>query len=180
MGTGFDPWRAVDLMTRRTKPRVMAVSSCGGHWVQLRRMRAAWDGCDVAYVTTKEGNRVDVFRDAEARKQPTPRFYTVVDANRWQKRRLLLQLIGIAWIVLKERPDIIISTGAASGFFALKIGKILGARTIWVDSIANAGTLSLSGKMVGSSADLWLTQWQHLEGSMDSDRGLPEFKGSVI
>lgn len=158
----------------------MAISSGGGHWVQLRRMRAAWDGCDVAYVTTKEGNRVDVFRDARVRGQPTPRFYTVVDANRWQKRRLLRQLLTIAWIILKERPDVIITTGAAAGFFALKIGKVIGVRTIWVDSIANAGTLSLSGKMAGASADLWLTQWEQLAGSMDRERGLPQFRGSVI
>ena len=127
-------------------PKVLAISSAGGHWVQLQRLRVAWDGCDAAYVTTKEGYRDDLIADAAHRGQSAPRFYRVVDANRWQKLRLLRQLFGIVIILLRERPDVIISTGAAAGFFALRLGKLMGARTIWVDSIANAETMSLSGK----------------------------------
>ncbi|TNE34530.1 MAG: UDP-N-acetylglucosamine--LPS N-acetylglucosamine transferase [Alphaproteobacteria bacterium] len=163
----------------KKRPRILAISSAGGHWVQLRRMRPAWDGCDVAYVTTKDGYRVDVMQDAAERDQPTPRFYHIVDANRWEKARLVRQLLGILRILLKERPDVIISTGAAAGFFALKFGRFLGARTIWVDSIANAEELSLSGRKAGSSADLWLTQWPHLAESGSGDRH-PEYRGSVI
>jgi UDP-N-acetylglucosamine:LPS N-acetylglucosamine transferase len=78
-------------------------------------------------------------------------------------------------ILLRERPDVIISTGAAPGYFALRLGKWFGARTIWVDSIANVEKLSLSGQRVGKYADLWLTQWPHLarpEG--------PYFMGGVL
>ena len=160
--------------------RILAIASSGGHWVQLQRMRPAWDGCDVAYVTTEEGYRDSVLRDARDRSQPAPKFYNVLSANRWQKIRLIRQFFRIATILLRERPDVIISTGAAPGFFALKIGKMLGARTIWVDSIANAETLSLSGQRVESCADLWLTQWEHLAGSADPERGLPRFEGSVV
>ncbi|MCC3303880.1 hypothetical protein [Sneathiella sp. HT1-7] len=161
------------------KPKILAISSAGGHWVQLQRLRAAWDDCDAVYVTTKEGYREDLIADAERRGQSTPRFYRVVDANRWQKFRLLRQLAGILMILIRERPDVIVSTGAAAGFFAFKIGKLMGARTIWVDSIANAGALSLSGQKAGGCADLWLTQWEHLAGDRDGKKG-PEFKGSVV
>lgn len=159
-------------------PKILAISSAGGHWVQLQRLRVAWEGCDAVYVTTKEGYRDELIADAEKRHQPTPRFYRVVDANRWQKLRLLRQLLGIVMILVRERPDVIISTGAAAGFFALRLGKLMGARTIWVDSIANAGTLSLSGQKAGGCADLWLTQWEHLAAT-DGARG-PAFKGSVV
>tara|TARA_R100000005_G_C5004139_1_gene213187 strand:- start:12387 stop:12878 length:492 start_codon:yes stop_codon:yes gene_type:complete len=159
-------------------PKVLAISSAGGHWVQLQRLRVAWDGCDAAYVTTKEGYRDDLIADAAHRGQSAPRFYRVVDANRWQKLRLLRQLFGIVIILLRERPDVIISTGAAAGFFALRLGKLMGARTIWVDSIANAETMSLSGKKAAGCADLWLTQWEHLAGS-EGDKG-PQYRGSVV
>jgi len=59
--------------------------------------------------------------------------------------------------------------------FALLFGKMLGAKTIWVDSIANAEALSVSGEKVGKYADLWLTQWPHLEKQAG-----PSFKGSVL
>lgn len=161
------------------KPKVMAISSAGGHWVQLQRLRAAWDDCDAIYVTTKEGYRDELTADAERRGQSTPKFYRVVDANRWQKFRLLRQLVGILVILIRERPDVIVSTGAAAGFFALKAGKLMGARTIWLDSIANAGALSLSGQKASGCADLWLTQWEHLAVS-DSAKRAPEYKGSVV
>ena len=160
------------------KPKILAISSAGGHWVQLQRLRVAWDDCDAVYVTTKEGYREDLIADAARRGQSEPRFYRVVDANRWQKFRLLRQLLGIVLILLRERPDVIISTGAAAGFFAVKLGKMMGARTIWIDSIANAGTLSLSGQKAGGCADLWLTQWEHLAGG--AGKRAPQFKGSVV
>jgi hypothetical protein len=78
-------------------------------------------------------------------------------------------------LLLRVRPDVVISTGAAPGYFALRLGRILGARTVWVDSVANAEELSMSGRMAGKYADLWLTQWEHL-----AEKGGPMFKGSVL
>jgi hypothetical protein len=34
------------------RPRVLAVASRGGHWVQLLRLRPAFSDCNVTYVTT--------------------------------------------------------------------------------------------------------------------------------
>ena len=83
--------------------------------------------------------------------------------------------LKLLWIICTERPDVIISTGAAPGYIALRIGKLIGAKTVWLDSIANAEELSLSGAMAGRYADLWLTQWAHLAG----ENG-PYFRGAVL
>ena len=153
--------------------RVLAVASGGGHWIQLRRLRPAWEGCAVTYVTTRAGYRHEVARDTAADAAagaaeggpaggPPPGFFVVPDANRWQLGRLLRQLAAIAWIVLRTRPHAVVTTGAAPGYFAIRLGRLVGARTVWVDSIANAEELSLSGRRAGPHADLWLTQWEHL------------------
>ncbi len=159
--------------------RVLAIASAGGHWVQLRRLRPAWDGCHVIYITTSASRREEVFKESERLGKEVPNFYVVADATRWEKFKLLKQLLQIIKILLKEYPDVVISTGAAPGFFALRIGKMLGARTIWVDSIANAEELSLSGKKAGSCADLWLTQWEQVAKQTDGARQ-PRYEGSVI
>lgn len=137
------------------RPRILAVASSGGHWVQLRRMRPAFEGCDLAYLTTDPGHQGEV---------APARFYTTKDANRWNKLALLMSALKVAWVVLKERPDVVLSTGAAPGYFAIRIAGLLGARTIWVDSIANVEELSMSGRMASEKADLCLTQWPHLAG----------------
>ena len=133
--------------------RILAVASSGGHWVQLRRLTPAFAGYDVAYLTTDEGHRAEV---------APARFHTVNDASRWNKFALLLSALRILWVVLRERPHVVVSTGAAPGYLALRCAKLLGARTIWVDSVANVEELSLSGQMASRQADLCLTQWSHL------------------
>ncbi len=144
----------------------MAIASGGGHWVQLLRLRPAFEGCEVVYATAKEGYRSDV---GEAR------FRVIVDANRSNKIGLLRAAWSVLALLLRERPDVVISTGAAPGFFALKFGKLLGIRTIWVDSIANAEELSMSGAKAGTCADLWVTQWPHL-----AREGGPTCMGNVL
>jgi UDP-N-acetylglucosamine:LPS N-acetylglucosamine transferase len=118
--------------------RVLAVASGGGHWVQLWRLRPAWSGCQVTYVTTEAGYRDEVAADAQDRGEPAPGYVVVVEANRWMKLRLVRQLLQLAWTVLRTRPHVVITTGAAPGFLAIRLAKLMGARTVWVDSIANA------------------------------------------
>jgi len=165
---------------QKNKTRVLALASGGGHWVQLLRMMPAWRRCDVAYATTSRGYKADLEQRHERLTDTPARFYTFPDANRWQKLRLIRQLINVVWIVLREQPDVVISTGASAGYFAIRMGKLLGCRTIWVDSIANAGELSLAGARVGQFADLWLTQWPHLASSEKAAGKGPEYAGAVI
>ncbi len=148
------------------EPKILALSSGGGHWVQLLRLRPALEGCDVVYATVKESYRGEVGR---------ARFRVIPDSNRWSKIGMLRSASSILWMLIQERPDIVISTGAAPGFFAVFFAKFLGARTIWVDSVANAGELSKSGSQVGKVADMWLTQWPHLASANG-----PAFRGSVL
>jgi hypothetical protein len=76
--------------------------------------------------------------------------------------KLAWSILSVLWLVIRLRPDAIVSTGAAPGFFALRFGKLLGARTLWLDSFANSEELSLSGRKASAFADLTLTQWPHL------------------
>jgi len=146
--------------------RVLAIASGGGHWVQLLRLRPAFEGCRVTYVTVRGSYRSDV---------PGERFRVINDATRWNKVGLVKMCLRIAWIVLRERPHAVVSTGAAPGYFAIRMGRLLGARTVWVDSIANAEELSMTGQMVGRHAGLWLTQWEHLSGPEG-----PRYAGAVV
>lgn len=145
--------------------KVLAVASGGGHWVQLMRLRGAFVGSDVTFMSTNMGYAKDV----------PGKFVEVSDASLWEKRRLLAMFAQIAWHSLKIRPHVVVTTGAAPGFAAIVFGKLLGARTIWIDSIANSEELSTSGRHARRWADVWLTQWEHLAG----DDG-PKYLGSVI
>ena len=142
------------------------VASGGGHWVQLLRLRPAFDGCDTCYVCVRREYQVEV---------PGCSFFTVNDATRWDKLGLALLAIRMLIVLMRVRPDIVVSTGAAPGYFALRFGKMLGARTVWIDSIANVEQLSMTGMLVRGYSDRWLTQWPHLARD-----GGPEYAGAVL
>jgi UDP-N-acetylglucosamine:LPS N-acetylglucosamine transferase len=150
---------------KKTKT-ILAVSSGGGHWIELLRLRPAFNEHHVEYVTVRSDYRDDV--------QGSP-FHQVNDATGWNYLGSFQLLLRMVFILLKVRPDVVVSTGAAPGYFAIRVGKLLGAKTIWVDSLANVEELSRAGRMAGPHADLWLTQWPKLA----TDQG-PHFAGQVL
>lgn len=146
--------------------KILAVSSGGGHWVELLRLTPAFEGHDLSVATVDAAYRPEAGAAC---------FYTVRDVTRWDIWRSPQTLVKLAWIILKMQPDVVISTGALPGYFCLRLAKWFGAKTIWVDSIANVDELSMSGKMIGKYADLWLTQWPHLARPNG-----PHYKGTVL
>nr|WP_281254976.1 glycosyl transferase [Noviherbaspirillum humi] len=149
----------------RSQTRILAVASGGGHWVQLLRLRPAFEQHQVTYMTTSAAYARDVGTG----------LVTVTDANLKEKSRLARMFLQVFLHIVRLRPNVVISTGAAPGFAAILFGRLVGARTIWIDSIANSEKLSVSGRFARHFANLWLTQWPHLarpEG--------PEYWGGVL
>ncbi|WP_323001171.1 hypothetical protein [Denitromonas sp.] len=146
--------------------KVLAVASGGGHWTQLMRLKPAFESCEVVFVGVKEMYREEVGGH---------RFYAVPDVSRLHKWSLPVALLKLLFVLLRERPDVVVTTGSAPGMLSLRLAKLLGARTVWIDSVANVEELSLSGRTAGAFADMWLTQWPHLE----KDDG-PRYRGSVL
>lgn len=148
--------------------RICLAASAGGHTSQLLKLVESWNGYDVFSVTTTE-----VVREKLAKFGPV---YVVGECNRqypWRVVKVLLRCIGI---VFKERPDVVISTGAAAGCILCLLGKMRGAKVIWIDSITNVERISLSGRMVRHVADLFLVQWPDLVNRYKK----VEFVGSLI
>lgn len=133
--------------------RVLAVCSGGGHWIQMKRLSPAFKGCDLTVATV---DAVSCDPDTNATMVRIP------DANKDTKFRLAFLLAKLAWIILHVRPHVIVSTGAAPGYLAIRLGRLIGARTLFVDSIANAEVLSLSAKMAIPYADVTLSQWENV------------------
>jgi hypothetical protein len=147
-------------------PRVLAISSGGGHWVQLMRLRSAFDGCEVIYAVSEI---------AECSADAPDFAHRLPCCHRSRPSAVLHCLIRIIVLVIQTKPDVVVTTGAAPGAIGAVVAKVWGARVAWIDSIANAEEISLSGRLVRRFAALWLTQWSHLERP-----GGPRFAGSVL
>jgi UDP-N-acetylglucosamine:LPS N-acetylglucosamine transferase len=148
--------------------KIALVASAGGHLAQLRRVASAWAGHTTFWITT-----TPVVYDALRKEGGV---YVVGECNRQHLLNVALVLLRCARAVSKERPDVVISTGAAAGCIVCLLGKLLGAKVIWLDSITNVRRLSLSGRLVRPFADLFLVQWPELA---ERHRGI-EYVGAVI
>ena len=145
--------------------KVLAVSSIGGHWVQLLRLIPAYEGDNVEFASTNKGLASTV---------APHKFHYIPDCSRANKISLIKCFLHIVKLIYLVKPDIIITTGAAPGLMAMIAGRFYGMKTIWVDSIANSEKISLSAKIALKFADAVYTQWQHLEGN-----GIT-YKGNVL
>jgi UDP-N-acetylglucosamine:LPS N-acetylglucosamine transferase len=136
--------------------RILALASAGGHWIQLLRLMPAFEDQDLSFISTK-ANFADTVKGYK--------FYCVPDASRWNKFKLVYMALCVAKIIFIVKPDVIITTGAAPGLMGIIIGRCLGIKTIWIDSIANIEKLSLSGKIASFFASRVYTQWPELATS---------------
>jgi UDP-N-acetylglucosamine:LPS N-acetylglucosamine transferase len=147
--------------------RILAIASGGGHWVELQRLTPAFDDLDVVYASVYSEYADDV---------PGRRFYFFRDVSRRDRFGFIVLVIQLMRLLLIERPKIVITTGSLPCCIALILAKYLfGARTMWIDSIANVQQLSSSGKLAGKFVDVWLTQWPGLERD-----GGPHYWGAVL
>lgn len=149
------------------KPRLLAVASAGGHWDELMLLRETLERYDVVFATTDH---------AHAAHFGLPDAHTLPDCNKDTPIRLILCVIAALTLVRRTRPDVVLTTGAAPGFFCLLAGRLLGARTLWIDSVANGEQLSLSGQFAADIAHECWTQWEHLA----APAGRPRFYGAVL
>ena len=79
-------------------------------------------------------------------------------------------------ILRREKPSMLISTGAGVGVSFLFAAKTQGIRTIYLESLTRITNLSLSGRLVYPFVDLFLVQWEHLT------KAYPKaiFRGTIV
>jgi UDP-N-acetylglucosamine:LPS N-acetylglucosamine transferase len=150
--------------------KICLAACAGGHLTQLLRLHETFEEYPHFLLTSLPIAAADADSDSSIRT------YVVGEATRKQPLHLLWIALRVARVVLRERPSAVLSTGAAPGWLACFFGKLLGARVIWVDSIANTEKLSLSGRLVRPFADLVLSQWPEVA---QQNSGV-EYHGAVL
>jgi UDP-N-acetylglucosamine:LPS N-acetylglucosamine transferase len=135
-------------------PRLLLVCSPGGHLLQLLRLQPAWEGFETTWVTLPAADSDYLLREERVvlGRGPTNR-----------SLRALLSNLTLAWrVVRSERPDAILSTGAALAVPFFLAGRLSGARLVFVESLTRTTSLSLSGRLVRPLCDAFFVQWPGL------------------
>ena len=138
------------------------------HLTQLLKLSDTWKEHEVFYVST--------LNSVTQKLQKHGRCYITGECNRQYPIRTLRVLKNCIKIILREKPNVIISTGAAPSCLLCIIGKMFGAKIVWIDSIANVERLSLSGRIIKPFANLILAQWPEVAEKYES----VYYEGSLI
>ena len=134
----------------RRRPKICIACSSGGHYREALRATELLDGTKY-YVT--------FWTPHFAQETKEKRFYFITHPGR-NPFRLFRNIIESYRILKRERPDVIVSTGADVAVPTCILGKLFGAKVIYIESGGQVYTSSLSGKIVYLFADLFLVQWQ--------------------
>lgn len=131
--------------------KVLLVCSPGGHLLQLRALGPAYEGLERSWVTLP-GADVEGVLGGER--------YTVAHGPTNRSLTKALRNLRVAWrVIRRERPDAILSTGAALALPFFVVGRLHGCRLVYVESLTRTDSLSLSGRLVSPLADAFFVQW---------------------
>jgi beta-1,4-N-acetylglucosaminyltransferase len=132
--------------------KIALICSHGGHLTQMNMLTPALKGYECFFVTYRCA-RTEALATRE-------RVYLLTDigTNLGRMARAFFQALRIT---LAERPDVIISTGAEIAIPFSWMGKLLGARVVYIETWSRVRTRSGTGPLVYPVTDLFLVQWPH-------------------
>ena len=138
------------------RKKILMAASSGGHLEEALALKALRERYDTALITEKTEYKVNCWQDS---------VYLMPQVNR-KELKSLIQYVGIFFttlkILLKEKPDVVLSTGAMVAFPALLLGKLLGKKIIFIECMFNVDEPTLTGKLTYRFADLFIVQWEEM------------------
>ena len=148
--------------------KLLLVCTSGGHFSTMLGLKKFWSQHDRAWVTDFKEDTKSIANEEDVYWLPyqAPRDWVAVLRN----------FPATVRIVQREKPDLVICTGASIAIDFGVAAKLLGCKFMYVESISRSTDLSVSGKLVYPIADEFYVQWEQLVGKYP--RAI--FKGTVV
>ncbi|MBI4181501.1 MAG: polysaccharide biosynthesis protein [Candidatus Aenigmarchaeota archaeon] len=131
--------------------KLCLASSAGGHLRELLQLRPAFASRDHCYLTFRREDSSEL----------QGRVYFVIDPKR-NPLKLAWNLLQSVRVLLKERPRVVLTTGAGVVIPFCILAKLLGAKLVFLESFCRVRRPSLTGRVLYPFADLFLVQWPEL------------------
>lgn len=137
------------------KRKLCLVGSSGGHLTHLYMLKPFWQGEERFWITfDKEDARILLKGETLY-----PCYYPT---NRNLKN--LVRNTVLAWRILrKEQPDLIISSGAAVAVPFFYLGKLFGAKLVYIEVFDRIDKPTMTGRMVYPIVDKFIVQWEEMK-----------------
>ena len=148
------------IFNKHKDKKIMFISSTGGHFNEMSQLKELTNKYEYYLVTEKTPDKM-YLKD----KYPGKVSYLVYGTKDhfWiYPFKLLYNSFKSLFIYFKFRPAVIITTGAHTAGPMCCIGKIFGSKIIFIESMANITTKTITGRIVYHFADMFIVQWESM------------------
>lgn len=137
--------------------KICLISSSGGHFEQLLMLKRLEEKNNIFIVTEK----------TKYNKKDRKINYFITQVNRKEKLfliKMLVIFIQSLYVFIKEKPDVIISTGVLSAIPMMFIGHFFKKKVIYIESFAKINSPTMTGNLIYKKniADQFYVQWESM------------------
>lgn len=137
-------------MKDNKKLKVCLVCSSGGHLMHLYMLKPFWQNKERFWVTFDKEDARSLLNGEK--------MYPCYYPSNCSLKALIIDTVKAMKIILKERPDLIISSGAAPAVPFFYIGKLFGAKTIYIEVFDRINAPTLAGRLCYPVTDKFIVE----------------------
>ena len=141
------------------KKKVLFISSKGGHLNELLQLKSLFSNYDYLLVTEKDKSTISLkdkynvkYLVYGTRKNLFSYFF-----------KFIFNFIKSFIIFIKFKPDVIITTGAHTCVAMIFIAKLFKKKSIYIETMANRKTKTMTGKIVEKWVTYFVVQWEDMK-----------------
>lgn len=131
------------------------VGSSGGHLTHLYMLKDFWKNEDRFWVTFPKEDAKSLLKDE--------RMYSCHYPTNRNFKNLVKNTFLAIKVLRKEKPNLIISSGAAVAVPFFYLGKLFGAKTIYIEVFDRMDKPTVTGKLVYPVTDKFIVQWEEMK-----------------
>ena len=132
--------------------KVCLVGSSGGHLTHLYMLKQFWSNKERFWVTFDKEDARSILKDEK--------IYSCYFPTNRNLKNLFKNTIVAFKVLIKEKPDLIISSGAAVAVPFFYIGKLMGIKLIYIEVFDRIDKPTITGKLVYPITDKFIVQWE--------------------
>ncbi len=142
------------MKNHNKKPRLCFVSSSGGHWEQLQKLKPLADKYEGFFVTEKTQYDASLCK------------YFMIQTDlkdKWMPLKMAWNSIYAIFIWIVEHPDFVITTGTMVAYPFYLLAIIFHKKFIFIETYGRADMPTVAGKMMEKHTDLFIVQWENMK-----------------
>jgi UDP-N-acetylglucosamine:LPS N-acetylglucosamine transferase len=140
--------------------KVLFIASTGGHLTELLQLAPMFQEYDYHVITEKTKSTLSLKERFPGRVSYL--IFGTKDHMWTYPFKFIVNCFKSMFLYCRIRPKYIVTTGTHTAVPICYFGKLFGSKIIFIETIANTKTKTLSGKMIYPIANLFIVQWESL------------------